>query len=221
MRKIITALIFLLVFYVSYSQCMDKYVIKPDLLNEKQLIKFDKMITNLKQKKYKDSISLVMDIFFQAKLNFLTEYDINVPLDEVLNNRRYNCVSGTLFLSIIYNEFNIKTQIVETSNHVFMFAFVNNKIFLIESTSLNPFIKEIKSISRMENDFIKTGQLLIKISIENLIGLQYYNESLKYIGKDNVLAMDFIYNGIKYYPASSKLFYMKRIVGSGKKFKVV
>lgn len=138
---------------------------------------------------------------------FLKKYEEVAHFSELFETGTYNCVSSTALFAYMLDEFEIPYSIQELPNHVYLIAWPGLRNIQVEMTSpkdgyFEPSNKEVskavqalrtyKLISESEfegksdreiyNDFFFRDQ---SISLKELAGLQYFNEAIVLLEKDN------------------------------------
>jgi hypothetical protein len=133
---------------------------------------------------------------------------INSPdFHEIFTINAYNCVTSTALYAIAFDYLKIPYEIKETPNHVYLVVFPKTYRVIFESTSplegykpvnekqikgYRDYLISNKLISPDEAKTLDDDQIFSKyyisdstINLTNLIGIQYYNTSLKYITNDD------------------------------------
>lgn len=182
------------------------------------------LVEKIKHKQEKLSDELLMEyVFFLIHRKQLSWYKNFVTLADVMETGNYDCLTGTAFYSVLLSSVGIPFTIYEFDYHVFLVAEVNNKKFLFESTdpytgfsSDEEVIKshiskyqvgvaalngnQMNSIGNHQNT---AGSLVFnQINLQNLTGLQYYNQALKaYNEKDLEKGRIFMEKALLLYPS--------------------
>ncbi len=155
------------------------------------------------EKKLKILFDLTHDRFFDQYIEVSNFY-------EIFRTREYNCVSATALYALILKSYGIPYQIKETPTHVYAVAYPYTKNILLESTApqsgyFSPSQKDIERAveALVESKYIKQSEVdrqgitqvynnffysKDNIDIRQLAGLQYYNETLQHLEKEQYKA---------------------------------
>lgn len=131
---------------------------------------------------------------------FFTKYEMENKFSDIFKNGFYNCVSGSALYGLFLSDLSIPFQIKLRPNHVFLLSYPETSQILIETT--NPamgyidfdknfktnyvnYLKNTKQISKDEFNLKSIDDLFKEyyfkeeiITLENLVGIQYYNDGL-------------------------------------------
>jgi hypothetical protein len=157
--------------------------------------------------KIKNEKSKINKIFKSAHQSFFIQYDLNAYCSEFYYEGKFNCVTGSLFFSLIMDSLNIPYTIKEEPTHVFLLAYPSKFSLPVESTDPNMkvFIPD-EGFKKRYVDFLADSKLIQKSEIaskgvetifnENyysnkdikpieLVGLLYFNSGVNYLGDSN------------------------------------
>ena len=168
-----------------------------------------------KQQQYKSEEAFVEYLYYFTHRKLLKKYDQYASLSETLSSGKYDCLTATAVYSILLTELSIEHEVVETNYHVYIL--INPKTekeILLESTDPNNGlitnindIQDIKNKYRTSNSELALGQINLNINVERtlknkeLIGLLYYNQSVREINKGNwIIANEFAKSANDFYP---------------------
>lgn len=159
----------------------------------KSISSFDSFLSKL-DKKYnasKNERAFVQTVFNKTHQKFLKHFASYATLDETFETGTYNCLTGTILLSLSLHHFNIRHRVIETNYHIFILAETNEGEILLEATDpLNGFVSDQKDINariaiyrqneiQAQNNnksYYKFNfELYNTVSIEELRGLVFYN----------------------------------------------
>jgi hypothetical protein len=140
---------------------------------------------------------------------FFTKYEFSTTFDKIFHNGNYNCVTATALYGIVLDHLNIPFYIMETPIHVYIVAYHIKTHIKIESTgpysgyfvynesikrTLIEFFKSIKLIDENEISDSSIDELFDKyyfygnkISLKELIGIQYMNNAAFNILEENFI----------------------------------
>lgn len=184
----------------------------------------NELVEKINHKKGKFTDELLMEyMFYLIHRKQLGWYQNFVTLTDVMEKGKYDCLTGTAFYSILLSRLGISYTIYEFDYHVFLVAHLNGKNFLFESTDpyngfsanqdvINAHIAYYKfgEIQNTSSQFSsignqqKRGASLVfnQINLQNLTGLQYYNQALKaYNEKDLEKGRNFMAKALLLYPS--------------------
>ncbi len=140
---------------------------------------------------------------------FFTKYEFSTTFDKIFHNGNYNCVTASALYGIVLDHLNIPFYIMETPMHVYIVAYYNKTHIKIESAgpysgyfvynesikrTLIEFFKSIKLIDENEISDSSIDELFDKyyfygnkISLRELIGIQYINNAAFNILEENFI----------------------------------
>lgn len=138
---------------------------------------------------------------------FFNKYEYSTTFDNIFHSGNYNCVTASALYGIVLNHLNIPFFIVETPIHVYIVAYHNKKHIKIESTGpYSGYFVYNQSMKRAFIEFFKSSELIDKnelsdssvdelfdkyyfygnkISLRELIGIQYMNNAAFNILEEN------------------------------------
>lgn len=191
----------------SLSLCVDT------VLNEKLANEYRNSVSNFVSmlkpeiEKTKSEKSKIQKIFKKAHLHFFQKYDIDSYCGNFYSDGIFNCVTGSVFFSLVLDSLGIPFTIKEEPTHTLLLAYPDKFSIPVESTDpsmliLIPdinykkkyvdFLIERKLISKadlqakgLENIFNDQYYSKTTISPVELIGLLYYNNGTKYLTEQN------------------------------------
>lgn len=154
---------------------------------------FDSFLSKIdrKAKSIKSEQALVRHIFTKTHQRFLKDFAAFATLDETFQKGSYNCLTGTILLSLALHHYNIDHEVIETNYHIFILTETQSGQILLEATdAANGFVTDPAAIeSRIET--YKQNQLAARqsdksyykfkaelyntVSIDELRGLIFYN----------------------------------------------
>ncbi len=149
-------------------------------------------------------------ILYRAANNtFFKKYEYGTTFDRIFHNGNYNCVTASALYGIVLNHFNIPFYIMETPMHVYIVAYHNKKHIKIESTGpYSGYFVFKQSMKKTFIEFFKSNKLIDekdfsdlsvdelfdkyyfsgnKISLRELIGIQYMNNAAFNIMEENFI----------------------------------
>ena len=151
----------------------------------------------------------IKTIYRTVHSTFLNSYEFYTCFDKIFYNGDYNCVTATALFGIILTRLNIPFYIIETPIHVYIVAYPNKKHIKIESTdpysgyfvynqtmkrTFIEFFKTSKVIDEIEYRDLSVDELFDKyyfqgnkISLKELIGIQYMNNAAFNILEDKLI----------------------------------
>ena len=151
--------------------------------------------------------SKINKLFKTANHSFFIQYDLNAYCSKFYSEGKFNCVTGSLFFSLIMDSLNIPYTIKEKPTHVFLLAYPSTFSLPIESTDPNMkiFIPD-EGFKKRYVDFLADSKLILKSEIASkgveaifnekyysnkdikpieLVGLLYFNSGVNYLDDSN------------------------------------
>ncbi|EMS34733.1 hypothetical protein C943_03420 [Mariniradius saccharolyticus AK6] len=189
---------------------------------------FRKLVTKLGKdyKKYKGHPRFLKSLYYRTEMYLLEEYQQYSLLEDVMQEGKFDCVSGSLLLASLLDRFEIPYSIMETSHHVFVIVEQGGEEIILESTggidgfisgsaevknylsvfgpdktpnlNLNPRLRELESILN--------PSIYREISISQLKGLEHFNRAIFYNNEGNLTdAIEQLDEAKRYYPCDRVL----------------
>ena len=194
------------------------------------LDKIEAVLTHLKkrQPKYKSEEDFVQYLYYYAHQKLLKKYSEYPTLAETLVDGRYDCLTATATYSILFSELAIAHNVIETNYHIYIMVYPGTEHeILIETTDpLNGLIEEEEEIISYRNQYIQSNiaerntlidlDLNIERSLEQkeLIGLLYYNQSVKEINEGHWEKAKLIADQALEYYKKSRVYTLVSIIDS-------
>ncbi|NVJ47724.1 MAG: hypothetical protein HWE07_11375 [Cytophagia bacterium] len=206
---------------------------------------FQKLVTKLekKQNRRNSDYAFLRTIFYQTHSSLLLEYSRLATMDETLAKGKFGCLTGTAIYAILLEHFGYDYEIVELPNHVFIHLKIDDKSYVFESTLQfggfmrtpsemdkileQPWINqrrisELSTVGQWFGDFEFFPSRYTIINLEQLAGLQYFNESAKYyLDKDYANAMDSALDAYALYPSERNEKLMQLIINKILKYETI
>lgn len=155
---------------------------------------------------------------------FLKSYEEISPFHMIFDHGVYNCVSGTALFALIFDQLNIPYSIQELPTHVYLIAYPDNGDVIVESTDpkkgyyvasnmyVHRVVKNLVDLNLVEENYVENvGERKVyndffysesDISIQQLAGLQYYNDVVEYFDMESyVSAYSSIQKSMLLYPS--------------------
>lgn len=154
-------------------------------------------ILSKKQLQYKNSRHFVEFVYNYVHRKYLKEYKTYSTLGETVSSGTYDCLTGTALYTLFFTELNIEHAIVETNHHIYILVYPGTeKEILLESTDpLHGFVIEPDEIELLKSQYAagnndgRKVQVKLDLQLNNylegqeIIGLLFYNQSIKYINQ--------------------------------------
>jgi hypothetical protein len=153
-----------------------------------------------KANKNPDQVSLLRTIFQKSHQRLFKKYELHTSFNTMLNEGKYDCVSGSAVLGLLLEKYGFDYEILETDYHVFIKVTINGKPIILESTlpvggmitlpsevekylssylpkpePIIPNFNKRLSGSSLENT---ENSIFRNVSLLELAGLQYYNDAI-------------------------------------------
>ena len=188
----------------------------------KSVSAFDAFLTKL-DKKYnpaKNETAFVRSVFNKTHQKFLRRFAAYATLDETFETGSYNCLTGTILLSLSLHHFNIRHQVIETNYHIFILAETKDGQILLEATDpLNGFVSDqhdiearittykqnqIQAQNANKSYYRFSFELYNTVSIDELRGLVFYNKAVDsfnhgqlHVAVDNLVKANTLYSSFR------------------------
>jgi hypothetical protein len=177
--------------------------VNPELKDQKWedlLIDLDK-----KYAKKGNSIVLLRSIFEKPHKYLFKKYEQHSTFNAMLQDGKFDCVSGSAALGLLLDRYSFDYKIVETDYHVFIVVDFNEQDIIFESTL--PIGGMISSPSEVEaylaaytptknsqlyplnqrlgdpTQALNDNSIFRKVSLHELAGLQYYNNAIAHFNQ--------------------------------------
>ncbi len=199
--------------------------------------RFQKLLQKLDKdfEKHKKSEALLRLVFYRTQQQVLNKYVQYSSFNELLQDGSFDCVSGSTLYALILDRYNFDYKIIETSYHVFLIVELNDREFIIESTEpINGYLSDKSEIEAYKLKYQPTPSERVQqkiaeksgtgssqlfepvvynsISLEELIGLQFFNKAVFYFNQEQFFeAYNNIVKAKKYYP-SERLLTLSKIL---------
>lgn len=171
--------------------------------------------------RYGKSKKMLKNIFYRSHQLIFLRYELYSMTQDTFESGVFDCVSGSLILAGLLDYYGFDFKIVETTHHVFLEVEISDEVVLFEVTDpLDGFIidneskkNHFESFKSEKGSFNQTNFQVISsegepvniyrnVGIQELIGLQYFNQAIKYYNdKNRLLAYQFVRSALKMYGA--------------------
>ena len=171
-----------------------------------------------------DSLALLRLIFQKTHKRLLKNYKQHSTVEDLLNQGKYDCVSGSALLGLLLDRYGYTYEIVETDYHVFLEVFLNGKTVILESTlpvggmitsasAVSNYLAAYSSEGGVAERNISEGlagtrvntadnTIFRKVNLHELVGLQYYNEAIVHFNlQEYRKAIDLLTKALASYPS--------------------
>ena len=136
-----------------------------------------------KRKRYNNDRRFLKFVFYNVHRKFLKRFQMHRDFSAIFSDQKtYNCVSGATLYALILQQLDFKYSIYETPFHVYLMVHTpRHPQILLDPTDphqgflYNPYAIQKRVRYHSETDGVK---LNAKISLQQLIGLQYYNQGV-------------------------------------------
>ena len=196
--------------YMKLLLAKEKDVLKEDyLFNKNRLNEYIEILKN--DKNYSKSGKKKIKYYFkEIHDKYLVKYEQNIFFPQIFNNGYYNCVTGSILFSLIFDELDIPYTIKVSPIHTYVVAYPNKESIIVETTvpikgffAFNQAFKENyvkhlrdnKLISIQEYNSTTIDLLFDKyyfnekdISLKEMVGIQYHNDAIEKIQNQNIEA---------------------------------
>lgn len=166
---------------------------------------FSSFLQQLDKKKhaFKYEKELVRYIFYKTHQKFLKNFQTESSFGELLTTGKYNCLTGTALYALLFEHFDIAYSIIETNHHIFIIVKADGAEILIETTDpVEGFVDNPEKIQTRLNDYrnnvvpntVRKGNryefsfnLWEAVTLEELTGLLYFNNSVKAYNQQDLI----------------------------------
>ncbi len=207
--------------------------------------KYDQIIKQLERIRIrkKNDATFLRSIFYRVHKKSLVDYSKMATMDETLKTGAFGCLTGTALYALILDHFGFKYDIIELTNHVYVRVVVDNRLMVMESTlpeeglinlsrelrasaehdGLDP--RNIGTLTTVGDGSVDEWNLVNgfnKITLGELSGLQYFNESVRlYTEKKYITAMDMINEAYARYPSQRNEKLMQLVINKILKYDLI
>jgi len=160
----------------------------------------DGVKTKANSKKFKKNALLIYRLIHNQ---YLKKYVDNPNFNDIFNNGDYNCVTATALYAIALDYLSIDYEIREMPTHVYLIVNPKSEKIFYETTTpgLNPYQINARNLqlykqhlianklmteaeANDESYFEKNWLIDEIIDLKKLVGLQYYNNAIKYFDEE-------------------------------------
>ncbi|HCW07079.1 MAG TPA: hypothetical protein DGG95_06910 [Cytophagales bacterium] len=165
--------------------------------------RIEDFIRPISQHHYSTKEDLIRSIFRVAHRKFLRNYKAYSQPEDIFSNRTYDCLSGTYFLSLVFERLHIDYKLIETNYHIFIIAQTERGEILLETTDrfggmitdaqkIKEKILLYKEFNRSNKNFyLSSVEMYNEISPEKLLGLLYFNKAIVSFKKNELVESSF------------------------------
>lgn len=169
--------------------------------------------------RFGNSERMVRSIFYRSHQHLFHTYRQFTLDRDALTDGLYDCVSGSLILAALLDHFEFSFEVIETSYHVFLQVAVEESQLFLEVTDpqggfitdpdrkeqyLSGYFRELENRVLWEGEKTEGSfaapEIYQKINFQNLLGLQYFNQAIRYFNEGHPLAAyQFSITALKYH----------------------
>lgn len=143
-----------------------------------------------KQSKYKSQQDFLEYVFYKVHKKYLKKYEAYQNFNSLFSQGIYGCLTGTALYAVLLDKLDFEYEIIETNYHIYLVVATDQGKVLMESTdAFTGFVSGPEQIdqrinSSLENQNSEDDDQLFELNIFNavslneLIGLQYYNQAV-------------------------------------------
>ena len=166
-----------------------------------------------KQRQFKSETDFAEYVYFYVHRKFLKSYVQFASLENTVLKGNYDCLTGTALYALFLSELDIKHVVVENNFHIYLLLFPGSEHeVLLETTDPRyGFITDQTEVDRLKEQYVLGNaassakvqldfSLDRKVSGSELLGLLFYNQSVKMINIGDVeAAIDYATLSAEYY----------------------
>lgn len=179
---------------------------------------------DFKVSRKKSDLQFIRQIFEKTHQKLLKKYEQHSTFNSMLNEGKFDCVSGSAALSLLLDRYGFDFDIIETDYHVFIVVDLEGKKVILESTlpiggmitsatEVNKYLESYKpekftplnslnqGLAGPDIDFANHS-IFRKVNLKQLAGLQYYNDAIVHFNSQAFgLAIDQLSKAYLLYPS--------------------
>lgn len=171
-------------------------VISSYLVAHAQPTRLDKFISKIKDKNYSSDLKLLRKTLNGSHREFLKNYKAYSVVDDAFRSGNFDCLSGTLLLSSIFEKLGIEYKVYETNYHIFLIVQTAAGEAIVETTDKNHGLitnqSEVESRLKLYKEFGKGSAMYLseytifnQVNRKQMEGLMLFNQSVsKYLAQD-------------------------------------
>lgn len=169
--------------------------------------KWDNLLLELDEKYAKkgSSIKLLRSIFEKSHKTLFKKYQQHSSFNEMLQDGKFDCVSGSAALGLLLERYSFTHKIIETDYHVFIVVDFDGQDIIFESTvpiggmisapsEVKAYLESYKATKNSQlypinqrlgdpTQALNDNSIFRKVSLNELAGLQYYNDAISHFNK--------------------------------------
>lgn len=195
--RYLTTIAILLTWFLASGQSpiaprLEPYLAATPLL-EADVTSLDGFVEKLDRKHQtsRSEVQFLYHVFTRVQQSYFKKYHEHTTFANLVADGSYNCLTGTILFSALFDHFGIRHEIIETNYHIFIVAHTEQGDVLIETTDpVEGFVTSPKAIEdrlrRYNSSEIQTKDealayyrysfnLFNTVSQHELVGLLYYN----------------------------------------------
>lgn len=188
--------------HLGINDVKEAFLLNADASNERlALNKLTEVIAHLeaRQVKYKSEEDFVEYLYYYTHRKLLKNYTEYPSLETTLIKGDYDCLTATAVFSILLSEMNIDHSVVETNYHIYILVYPDseNEVLLETTDPHYGFVSDQNEIEVTKREYMMANSdqrntlTQFDFSIEHrleqkeLIGLLYYNQSIRELNHGN------------------------------------
>lgn len=136
-------------------------------------------------------------MFYKIHSKYLKSYQPYSSFSEIIEERKYNCLTATALYALIIDHFDFEFEIIENAYHIYMKVKVDDVNYMIESTdpreglirgddAIAERLISYNDVPRTKNSYQFQSQIDNSIDLYQLVGLHYYNTSVDFYNKGDL-----------------------------------
>ena len=186
--------------------------LEPAIQNE-----FQALILKFEDKLGEDTLFFLQRLYSYIQRKELKHYQDQTSFYETLLSNQYDCLTSSLLIALIMDEFNLPFRVMEFDYHVAILAELEEKTIMIDAA--DPFTGFIQSASevderiayylsdefnQLDEDYtaLTTKPEMRLIGLNELIGLHFFNLAVAYYNDHRLIqAQSLAEKATKYYPS--------------------
>jgi len=172
-----------------------------------------------KRKKFLSESQFLYYVFRQVRQRYLYHYQPYPLFTQLFQDSTYNCVSGTALYAWILEQLGFETEIREMNLHAYLRVRTVRSEYLIDATDpYNGFVSDDETLITRRELWYASNELMHgkpynkAITLQNLAGLQYFNEAVKAFNRRSYeVCVQYLTKAERLHTGSSKVAYLRNL----------
>jgi hypothetical protein len=116
--------------------------------------KVNSFIQKASARRFLSDKALVHFLFVKAHAEFLKKFDKDATFGQMIDEGRYNCLSGTGLFALLLDHFRLEYDVLQTNHHIFIIVKTTQGPVLLESTDREKgFVDNPAQVAKLVNRY--------------------------------------------------------------------